>query len=90
MKHIVDVLTVAKDSDSRFIKEVKQKINNDITMRYDDDSIQQLLDKSTFLDPRFKKCVSNYDDTVETIQEEALAGPVLEEPNNETIQPPKK
>ena len=90
MKHIVDVLTVVKDSDSRFIKEVKQKINNDITKRYDDESIQQLLDKSAFLDPRFKKCVSNYDDTVEMIQEEALAGPVLEEPNNETFQPPKK
>ena len=33
--------------------------------------------------------MSNYDDTVEMIQEEALAGPVLEEANNETVQSPK-
>jgi len=82
-KDIVDALTVRKDSDSKFIKEVKQKINNDITNQYDDDGIQQLLDKSAFLDPRFKKCMPNYDKTVEMIQEEALAGPVLEEPNND-------
>ena len=48
------------------------------------DSIQQLLDKAAFLDPRFKKCLSNCDDTIEVIQEEALAnlGPIVEEPTN--------
>ena len=92
MKHIADVLTEDEDTDSRFIKEIKQKINNDISKRYNDDKIHQLLDKAVFLDLRFKKCVSNYDDTVEMIQEEALVycSPVVEEPNTETIIPTKK
>ena len=34
MKHIADVLTADKDTDLRFIKEIKQKINNDISRRY--------------------------------------------------------
>ena len=83
MKHIADVLTVDKDTDWRFTKEIKQKINNDISKRYNDDRIQKLLDKAAFLDPRLEKCVYNYDDTVEMIQEEALVhcSPVVEEPN---------
>ena len=54
---------------------------------YNDDSIQQLLDKAAFLDPRFKRCLSNYDDTTEMIQEEGLAnlGPIVEKPTNEEI-----
>jgi len=40
MKHIAEVLTMVKDTDSRFIKEVKQKISNDISKRYDDERIQ--------------------------------------------------
>ena len=93
MKHIIDVLTMHKDTDSRLTKEIKQNIKDDIIKRYDDDSIQQLLDKAAFLDPRFKKCLSNYDDTIEVIQEEALAnlGPIVEEPTNtEIIRPAKK
>ena len=62
MKHIAEVLTMIKETDSRFIKEVKQKIYYDY---YDDERIQQLLDKAAFLDLKFKKCVSHYDDTVE-------------------------
>ena len=52
MKHIIDVLTMHKDTDSRLTKEIKQKIEDDIIKRYDDDSIQQLLDKAAFLDSR--------------------------------------
>ena len=92
MKHIAEILTMVKDTDSRFIQEVKQKISNDISKRYDDERIQQLLDKAAFLDPRFKKCVSNYNDTVEMIEEEALDhfSPVEEESNIETHMPTKK
>ena len=38
MKHIIDVLTMHKDTDSRLTKEIKQKIKHDIIKRYDDDS----------------------------------------------------
>ena len=60
--------------------------------RYNDDYIHQLLDKAAFLDPRFKRCLSNYDDTIEMIQEEALAnlGPIVEETTDvEIIRPTK-
>ena len=56
MKHIANVLTADKDTDSRFIKEIKQKINNDISKRYYDDRIQQLLDKAAFLETDFNSC----------------------------------
>ena len=92
MKHIIDVLTMHKDADSRLIKEIKQKIKDDIMKRYDDDSIQQLLDKAAFLNPRFKRCLSNYDDTIEMIREEALEnlGSIVEEPTNAEITRPTK
>ena len=93
MKHIIDVLTMHKDTDSRLTKDIKQKIKDDIMKRYNDDCIQQLLDKATFLDPRFKRCLSNYDDTIEMIQEEALGnlGPIVEETTDvEIIRPTKK
>jgi len=94
MKHIAKVLTMVKETDSRFIKEVinKQKISNDISKHFDDERIQQLLDNAAFLDPRFKKCVSNYDDTVEMIEEEALDyfSFVEEESNRETVMLTKK
>ena len=83
------IATMVKETDSRFIKEVIQKISCDISKRYGDEKIQQLLDKAAFLDPRFKKCVFNYNDTVE---EEALDhfSPVEEESNSETLLPTKK
>ena len=92
MKHVIDVLTMNKDTDSRLTKEIKQKIKDDIIKRYDDDSIQQLMDKAGFLDPRFKRCLSNYDNTIEVIQEEALAnlGPIVEETTNIEITRPTK
>jgi len=40
MKHIVEVLTMVKETDLRFIKEVKQKISNDISKCYDVERIQ--------------------------------------------------
>ena len=55
MKHIAEVLTMVKDTDSRFIKDVNQKISNDISKCYDHERFQQLLDKATFLDLRLKK-----------------------------------
>ena len=57
MKHIIDVLTMHKDTDSTLIKEIKQKMkdDNNIMKRYNDDCIQQLLDKAAFVDPRFKR-----------------------------------
>ena len=81
MKHIIDVLTMHKDTDSRLTKEVKQKIKDDIMKQYNNDYIQQLLDKAVFLDPRFKRCLFNYDDMIKMIQEEVLAnlGPIVEE-----------
>ena len=91
-QHIIDVLTMHKDTDSRLTKEIKQKIKGDIVKRYNDDYIQQLLDKAAFLDPRFKRCLSNYDDAIEMIQEEALAnlGPTVEEATDvEIIRPTK-
>ena len=71
----------------------KDTDSDDIMKRYNDDYIQQLLDKAAFLDPRFKRCLSNYDDTIEMIQEEALAnlGSIVEEATDvEIIRPTKK
>ena len=62
-----------------------------ISKCYDDERIQQLLDKAAFLDPRFKKCVSTNDNTIETIKEASdHFSPVEEELNRETLMQTKK
>ncbi|XP_048012168.1 E3 SUMO-protein ligase ZBED1-like [Megalobrama amblycephala] len=58
------------DVDSSFTKTIKNTIWNDLSKRYQVDSIRQFLEEGTALDPRFKSKVS--DDVWTRVEEELI------------------
>ena len=53
LNHISTELEEA-DGDTDMAKEIKERIKVDLELRYLDDDISQLLELTSFLDPRFK------------------------------------
>ena len=45
---------IAKESESNFIKALKNAVFKDLQTRYTNPSVINILDKTCFLDPRFK------------------------------------
>ncbi len=56
-----------QDDDSTLTKEIKSRIESDLRNRYLPVAMSLLLDKSTFIDPRFKQSFSFDDDIVKEI-----------------------
>uniref|UniRef100_A0A1X7VX41 HAT C-terminal dimerisation domain-containing protein n=1 Tax=Amphimedon queenslandica TaxID=400682 RepID=A0A1X7VX41_AMPQE len=51
---LLHITLAIKEEDSTHIKKVKQAIYEDLVSRYNDDNLQLVLKKSSYLDPRFK------------------------------------
>ncbi|KAG7274572.1 hypothetical protein CRUP_022085 [Coryphaenoides rupestris] len=49
-----DNFEAAEDSDTVFIRTIKEKIWGDISIRYQDENIRRFLEEATAIDPRFK------------------------------------
>ena len=84
---------VAKDSETVFIKTLKNAVLKDLQTRYTNLSVVDILDKACFLDPRFKS-LSFYSEAerervIRAVEEEVklLASEVLRE---DSSQPPAK
>ena len=54
LNHLLEELLVAADDDTDLTKEMKERIQVDIQLRYLDSEFDHLLEVSSFLDPRFK------------------------------------
>ena len=51
---LLKVTLKVSDSDSPMNKRIKEVVSSDLSMRYDESCIQQLLNVVTYLDPRYK------------------------------------
>ena len=70
MKHVKSKLSPVS-SDCRLAKEMKQVIWNDLETRYTDPEVSDILNISSFLDPRFKdQHLQNKEETVSSITQE--------------------
>lgn len=73
LQHITDGILAETTSDCLIVKEMKEIIANDIKARYSDCGIAAIIDKSSYLDPRFcLEHVCNRDATLEQIKTEAV------------------
>ena len=73
LKHIVGTHLVQNDEDSVFVSEMKERIKCNLESRYKSACASQLIDKSTFMDPRFKvQYVHDKELTVAEIEAEML------------------
>ena len=61
LNNILDILLNPSDDDIPLAKEMKLAISTDLRQRYSEPDTSALLDKCTFLDPRF--CASYLDDS---------------------------
>lgn len=54
LQHILKSIVAASPGDNRVLREMKRIIRDDLKSRYTDPIIVGLLDKCSFLDPRFR------------------------------------
>lgn len=73
LQHILTSIVAPLPGDSRIVKEMKKVIYDDLQSRYTDPSVVSLLEKCSFLDPRFRcKYLSDKDVVVSEISQEAI------------------
>ena len=73
LKHILEKLLVPLPTDSCFVKEIKETISDKLQSQYILQELSDLLDASSYLDPRFQlRYVANRDNTIQQIKSEAL------------------
>ena len=53
LKHIMGTHLLICDEDSVFVSEMKERIKQNLETHYKSACVSQLIDKSTFTDPRF-------------------------------------
>ena len=73
LKHITDKLLVVSDDDCNLVKEMKDSIKEDLLTRYTNEEMMALIEKSTFLDARFKaRHLSSKEETIARLTTEAI------------------
>ena len=73
LNHIIKSILLVKPEDSTIISQMKTKISEDLQRRYNSLTVT-LLDKCSFLDPRFRaKYVMNKDEVIYQLKQEAIA-----------------
>jgi len=73
LNHILDDLLLSSDDDTGFAKEMKMAISSDLRPRYSEPEVSVLLDKCSFLDPRFCcKCLDDLEGTKNNIADEGV------------------
>ena len=85
------------DSDSPTNKRIKEVVSSDLSTRYDEGCIQQLLNVVTYLDPRYKNLPFLNEsekgmvmDHVSVVEDRDVEERPSEEAENETLPPRKK
>ena len=74
LKHIMGTHLLISDEDSVFVSEMKGRINRNLDTRYESACVSQLIDKNSFVDPRFKaEYVHGKELTVAEIEAEMLS-----------------
>ena len=73
LNHILDGLLVPSDDDSEFAKQLKVDISSDLRPRYSEPEVLVLLNKCSFLNPRFRcKCLDDPEGTKNKIADEGV------------------
>ena len=73
LNHIIKSILLVKPEDSTIISQMKTKISEDLQRHYNSLTVT-LLDKCSFLDPRFRaKYVMNKDEVIYQLKQEAIA-----------------
>ena len=55
--YITDKLVAALDDDCNLVREIKDSVREDLLVRYTDEEMITLIDKSTSLDPSLKRVI---------------------------------
>ena len=58
VQHICEKILVCKGEDADLTKDMKERIKCDLLQRYNDPDVDELLTICSFVDPRFKKRIS--------------------------------
>ena len=93
LKHILEDLLVVSSHDCSLVKEMKETISDDLSARYIDLELSELIDKCSYLDPRFRtRYVNNKEETLVQIKSEAItiADDIYKEKPQEDEPPPSK
>ena len=73
LKHITEKLLDVSSDDCKLVKEIKGIIKEDILARYTNEEMMAMIDKSTFLDPRFKtRHLDNKEEIIAGLTTEAI------------------
>jgi hypothetical protein len=73
LKHTVEEVLAAQSDDCEIAKEMKEMVADKLQSKYIPQNASELLDKCTFLDPRFKAdYLADQDRTLSQLQSEAL------------------
>ena len=73
LKHITEKLLLISSDDCNLVKEIKETIKEDILARYTNEDMVALIDKSTFLDPRFRgRYLDSKEETIARLITEAI------------------
>ena len=93
LNHILEDLLVVSFDDCSLVKEMKETISDDLSARYIDLELSELIDKCSYLDPRFKtRYLNNIEETLVQIKSEAItiADNIFKEKPDEDEPPPAK
>ena len=93
LNHILEDLLVVSSDDCSLVKEMKETISDDLSARYIDLELPKLIDKCSYLDPRFRTCyLNNKEETLVQIKSEAItiADNIYKENPDEDEPPPAK
>ena len=73
LKHILGSLLTSSADDCSLVKEMKETISDDLSARYIDSGISELIDKCSYLDPRFRtQYLNNTEETLMQVKSEAI------------------
>ena len=73
LKHILEDLLAVSSDDCSLVKEMKETISADLSTRYIDLELSELINKCSYLDPRFRtRYINNKEETLIQIKSEAI------------------
>ena len=71
LSHLTSVVLVDKQGDTGLTKEIKERVKVDLEIQYSNPELSQLLELSSFLDPRFKLAyVSDRESMLKDVEEQ--------------------
>ena len=93
LKHILEELLAISADDCSLVKEMKETISDDLSAGYLNNEMSELIDKCSYLDPRFRtRYLNNEEETLLQIKSEAteIADNICQDVQEEVQPPPTK